>query len=61
MSINLLSSSINLGSISQKINDTVGVTEFVIVPRDELDKLVVKSNTGGSIKDGRFASTNEIS
>lgn len=30
------------------------VTEFVIVPRDELDELVVKSNTGSSIEDGRL-------
>jgi hypothetical protein len=52
--------SINLGSISQKINDTVGVTKFVIVPRDELDKVGVKGNTGSGIKDGRFLSTNEI-
>lgn len=60
MSIHLLSSSINLGSIGQKIDDTVGVTEFVIVPRDELDELVVKSNTSSSIEDGALSITHEI-
>ena len=54
MLVNLLSGSINLSSVSQKVDNTVGVTEFVIVPRDELDKLIVKSNTGGSIEDGTY-------
>jgi hypothetical protein len=52
--------SINLGSVSQKINDTVRVTEFVIVPRDELDEVGVKGNTGSGIEDGTFLGTNEI-
>lgn len=37
-----------------KQNCLLPVTEFVIVPRDELDELVVKSNTGSSIEDGRL-------
>lgn len=52
--------SINLGSISQKIDDTVGVTKFVIVPRDELDEVGVEGNTGSGIEDGAFLGTNEI-
>lgn len=35
------------------------VTEFVIVPGDELDELIVKSNTGSSIEDGRLLIANK--
>lgn len=53
--------SINLGSVDQEVNNTVRVTVFVIVPRNELDEVGVKSNTGSSIENGGFSATDEIS
>jgi hypothetical protein len=49
-----LQSTIDTGSMGKEVNNTVGVTEFVIVPRNELDELIVKSDTSSSIEDRRL-------
>ena len=37
-------------SICDEINNSVGVSEFVIVPADQLDKIVIEPNACSSIK-----------
>lgn len=37
-----------------------GVTVLVVVPRDELDEVVVERDTGGGIEDGGSGATDEI-
>lgn len=44
----------------QQVQDTVRVTVLVVVPRDELDKVVVQADTSLGVKDGRVGVTNEI-
>ncbi len=48
----LLGTSIDLGNVGQKIEDTAGVAPLVVVPGDELDEVVVEGNTGLGIEDG---------
>jgi len=38
--------------VDKEIDNTVGVTVFVIVPRDELDESRGQLDTGSSIKNG---------
>lgn len=37
--------------LTQEIQDTAGVSPLVVVPRDELDELVVERDTGLGIED----------
>lgn len=39
--------------LTDQVNDTAGVTPFVVIPRDELDEVVVEGDTGRGIEDGR--------
>ena len=48
------------GNVRDKINYTTGVTPFVIVPRDELDKVGIQLDSGLSIKDRRIRVPYEI-
>lgn len=47
-------------NVDQKIDNTVRVTVFVIVPRDEFNKVGVQGNTGSGIEDGRVGVAGEI-
>lgn len=38
--------------LTDQVNDTAGVTPFVIVPCNQLDEVVVEGNAGGGIEDG---------
>jgi hypothetical protein len=55
-----LESTIDLGSVDQKINNTIGITKFVIVPSNELDELGRQLDTGSSIKYRATRFSNEI-
>ena len=44
---------IDLGHVLDEIDHTVGVTPLVIVPRDELHEVIVQSDTGLLVEDGR--------
>lgn len=48
----LLFTSVNLCNIGEKIENTAGITPFVVVPRNKLDKVVIERNTGLGIEDG---------
>jgi hypothetical protein len=39
--------------VADQVDDTVAVTPLVVVPRDKLDEVVVKSNSSLGIKDAR--------
>lgn len=43
---------IDLGNVGQEVEDTAGVTPLVVVPRDQLDEVVVEGDTGLGIEDG---------
>ena len=44
---------LSLGHVADQVDDTVTVTPLVVVPRDELDKVVVKSNSSLGVEDAR--------
>jgi hypothetical protein len=46
--------------VGDEVNDTVGVSSLVIIPRNKLDEIVGKGNSGLLIKDGRAGIRNEI-
>lgn len=50
-----------LGGIEEQIADTVGVAPFVIVPGNDLDKLLVKHDTSVGIEDARGVAADEVS
>lgn len=50
--MHLFLGSIDLGNVGQEVEDTAGVTPLVVVPGDELDKVVVERDTGLGIEDG---------
>jgi hypothetical protein len=41
------------GRLTEKIQNTARVAPFVVIPGDELDEVVVESNAGLSVEDGR--------
>ncbi|GKT57039.1 glyceraldehyde-3-phosphate dehydrogenase, putative [Colletotrichum tofieldiae] len=43
---------VNLGNVGKEVEDTAGVTPLVVVPGDQLDKVVVQRDTGLGIEDG---------
>ena len=55
-----LLSTILLGNVDQKVADTPRVTPLVIVPRDQLDKVLVQLDAGLGIEDGGSRVTDEI-
>ena len=48
----LLGTRVDLGNVCKEVENAAGVTPLVIVPRDELDEVVVEGDTGGGIEDG---------
>mmetsp|Transcript_21956 Transcript_21956/g.39853 ORF Transcript_21956/g.39853 Transcript_21956/m.39853 type:complete len:351 (-) Transcript_21956:47-1099(-) len=46
--------------VTDKVQNTVGVSSLVIIPRNELDKVIRQGNTRLLVKDGRVSVTNEI-
>lgn len=47
--------------LTDQVNNTAGVTPLVIVPRNQLDEVVVEGNTGGGIEDGGVGVSVQIS
>lgn len=47
--------------VLDQVDDTVGVTEFVVVPGDELDESVAQLDSSLGVKDGGVGITNEVS
>lgn len=47
-----LSVSVDLGDVHQEVENTTGVAPLVVVPRNELDKVLVQGDTGLGVKDG---------
>ena len=45
-------STVNLGNVGEKVENTAGVTPLVVVPADKLDKVVVEGDTGLGVEDG---------
>jgi hypothetical protein len=48
----LLGFGINLRNIGKKVKNTTGVTPLVVVPGNQLDKVVVERDTGLGVEDG---------
>jgi len=46
--------------VESQINDSVGVTPFVIVPRNQLNEVRVKGDTGLGVEDGRVTISDEV-
>jgi hypothetical protein len=49
------------GHVGDQVDDTLRVSPLVIVPRDQLDKVVVERDTGLGIKDGRVRVADKVS
>jgi len=47
-------------SVLNKINDTAGVSVFIVVPGDEFHVSGVQGNTSSGIKDGRADISDEV-
>ncbi|KAK8923190.1 hypothetical protein VCV18_007252 [Metarhizium anisopliae] len=43
---------VNLGNVGKEIEDTAGVAPLVVVPGDQLDKVLVEGDAGLGVKDG---------
>ena len=50
-----------LGSEHEKIHDALRVTPFIVVPCDELDKVLVQLDSGVGIEDARCRIADEVS
>jgi hypothetical protein len=48
------------GKLTKEIADTAGVTPFIIIPRHQLDEVIVQGDTCLSIKDGRVGVSNHV-
>jgi hypothetical protein len=51
---------INLGNILHEIDNPLGVSPLVIVPRNQLDEILVQLDSSFSVKDRRRLVSNEI-
>jgi len=49
-----------LGNVDQEVADAPRVTPLIVVPRDQLDEVLVQLDTGLGIEDGGSSVTNEI-
>jgi hypothetical protein len=47
----LFTTLLDLGDISNKVDDTVGVAPFIVVPTDEFNKALVQCNARLDVKD----------
>ena len=50
---------LGLEHVADQVDDTVAVAPLVVVPRDELDEVVVQSNPGLGIEDARPVETSK--
>ena len=48
------------GTIEEEVHDAVGVAPLIVVPRDELDKGLVKSDTGLGVEGGGSLAADEV-
>jgi hypothetical protein len=51
---------VDLGDVGQEVQDTAGVAPLVVVPADELDKVLVERDAGLGVEDGRGVVALEI-
>lgn len=51
---------IDLGHVECQINQSVGISPLIIVPRDQLGEVVVQRDTSINIQDGGSAIMDEI-
>lgn len=47
-------------NVLDQVNDTAAVAELVVIPRDELDEVVVERDASLGVEDRRVVVTNEI-
>jgi hypothetical protein len=47
-------------NVLDQIDDTAAVAELVVIPRDELDEVVVERDASLGVEDRRVVVTNEI-
>ena len=46
---------------TQKVQDTAGIAPLVVIPCNELDKMIIEGDTGGSIEDAGVIVTIQVS
>jgi hypothetical protein len=56
----LLGPGIDLGNVADEVDHTAGVAPLVVVPRDQLDEVVVERDTGLGIKDGGVSVASQV-
>jgi hypothetical protein len=59
-SLDLSRLGIDTGDVRDKVTDSSRVTVLVVVPRDELDEVVVERDTGLGVEDGRLGGSDEV-
>lgn len=47
-------------NVLDQVDDTAAVAELVVIPRDELDEVVVERDASLGVEDRRVVVTNEI-
>jgi hypothetical protein len=47
-------------ALTQKVNDTSGITPLIVIPGNKLDKVVIEGDTGLGIKDGGVSVTVQV-
>lgn len=55
-----LENTVLLGSVHEKVADPLGVSPLVVVPGDELDKVLVQLDAGAGVKDRGGLVANEV-
>lgn len=56
----VLLGTINLGHVDHEVNDSVGVSPFVVVPGDKLDELGVQHDAGLGVENTRDGAGDEV-
>jgi hypothetical protein len=56
----LLGAGIDLGNVAEQVDDTAGVTPLVVVPRYQLDEVVVEREASLGIEDGGVGVADQI-
>ena len=50
----------NLGDVNTEVKNSVGVSPFVIIPRNNLDEVGIQGDTSLSIENGAVSISNEV-
>lgn len=51
---------VDLGDVGQEVEDAARVAPLVVVPRDDLDEVVVERDTGLGVEDGRVVVAHHV-